>query len=100
MLWVSGSDARGPMPGIWAVGQTSGDGSAGEADQSAGNRSDARHGDLRVQLRLRLLDEPVPRAVLRHIAALERLEVLRIPAGSNPSWVTSSEFAALLPLIG
>jgi hypothetical protein len=99
MLWVSGSDARGPMPGIWAVGQTTSDTLAGDGDPSGANSSAARHGDIRVQLSLRLLDEPVPRAVLRHVAALERLEVLRIPAGSNPSWVTDFEFAALLALV-
>jgi hypothetical protein len=98
MLWVSGSDARGPMPGIWAVGQTIGP-SPGDADPCGSNSSLARHGDIRVQLSFRLLDEPVPRAALRHVAALERLEVLRIPAGSNPSWVTGSEFAALLGLV-
>ena len=99
MLWVSGSDARGPAPGIWAVGQTLSDASAGGADPPGASSSVARHVDTRVQLSLRLLDEPVPRAVLRHVAALERLEVLRIPAGSNPSWVTGSEFAALLALL-
>lgn len=99
MLWVSGSDARGPMPGIWAVGQTLSDASAGDADPPGANSSVAKHVDTRVRLTLRLLDEPVPRAVLRHVAALERLEVLRIPAGSNPSWVTGSEFAALLALL-
>ena len=99
MLWVSGSDARGRMPGIWAVGQTISDASAGDADPCGANSSVARHGDIRVHISLRLLDEPVPRAELRHVAALERLEVLRIPAGSNPSWVTGSEFAALLALV-
>lgn len=99
MLWVSGSDARGPMPGIWAVGQTISDASACDADPCGANSSVARHGDIRVHISLHLLDEPVPRADLRHVAALERLEVLRIPAGSNPSWVTGSEFAALLALV-
>jgi hypothetical protein len=99
MLWVSGSDTRGPMPGIWAVGQTSSDASAGEGDSAGGHSSVPRHGDIRVRLSLRLLDEPVPRTVVRHVAALERLEVLRIPAGSNPSWITGSEFTALLALV-
>jgi hypothetical protein len=99
ILWVSGSDARGPTPGIWAVGQTISDAAADDADPSGANSWRARHLDTRVQLSLRLLAEPVPRAVLRHHAALERLEVLRIPAGSNPSWVTGSEFAALLAVV-
>lgn len=99
MLWVSGSDARGPTPGIWAVGQTLSD-AAGHRDTSGGDSSEAPQSEIRVQLSLRLLDEPLTRAVVRHVAALERLEVLRIPAGSNPSWVTGSELAALLALVG
>ena len=98
ILWVSGSDARGPTPGIWGLGQTISDAAASDDDPGA-NSLLAGAVDTRVQLSLRLLNEPVPRAVLRHVAALERLEVLRVPAGSNPSWVTGSEFAALLALV-
>jgi hypothetical protein len=99
MLWISGSDAGDPTPGIWAVGQTTSDAGSGVADPSAvGHRRPGRR-DVHARLDLRLLDEPVPRAVLRHVGGLERLEVLRIPAGSNPSWVTHSEFDAIQPLV-
>lgn len=99
MLWVSGSDAGGPTPGIWAVGQTTSDASATETEGSGESHRDMGQSDLRAGLRLRPLREPVPRAVLRYVPGLEYLEVLRIPAGSNPSWVTRTEFDALLPLV-
>lgn len=85
LLWVSGSGRAAPGPGLWAVGRTVG---PVEGPQST------------VDLRLRLLDEPVPRDIVAQVAGLEGLEVLRIPAGSNPSWVTEAEFAALAPLLG
>lgn len=84
LLWVSGSDRTGPRPGLWAVGRTAG---PVEGPQAT------------VDLRLRLLDEPVARDIVAQVAGLESLEVLRIPAGSNPSWVTEAEFAALAPLL-
>ena len=87
LLWVSGSNRAEPQPGLWAAGRTVGSVQAGDAQAT-------------VDLRLRLLDEPVPRGVLTHVAGLEGLEVLRVPAGSNPSWVTATEFAALGPLLG
>ena len=70
--------------GLWAVGRTAG---PVEGPQAT------------VDLRLQLLDDPVPRDIVAQVAGLESLEVLRIPAGSNPSWVTDAEFAALAPLL-
>jgi hypothetical protein len=85
LLWVSGSGRAGPHPGLWAVGETTG---PVEAAQST------------VDLRLRLLDDPLPRGVVAQVAGLQDLEVLRIPAGSNPSWVTDAELEVLTPLLG
>ena len=85
LLWVSGSDRAEPRPGLWATGHTVG--SVASAPST-------------VDLRLQLLDDPVPRGIVTQVAGLEGLEVLRVPAGSNPSWVTAAEFAALAPLLG
>ena len=85
LLWVSGSDRAEPRPGLWAVGRTAGSVEGAEST---------------VELRLRLLDDPVPRGIVAQVAGLEGLEVLRVPAGSNPSWVTAAEFAALARLLG
>ena len=85
LLWVSGSDRAEPRPGLWATGRT-----AGSVDSAQST----------VELRLELLDDPVPRDIVAQVAGLEGLEVLRVPAGSNPSWVTAAEFTALAPLLG
>ena len=84
LLWVSGSHRTGPTAGLWAVGETVG---VPEGPQAS------------VELQLQLLDDPVPRGIVAQVAGLEGLEVLRIPAGSNPAWVTDAEFAALAPLL-
>lgn len=81
LLWVSGSGRSVPVPGLWAAGAT-----------VTGTYVDEKPA---VDLRLQLLDDPVPREIIAQIAGMEDLEVLRIPAGSNPSWVTDTEFAAL-----
>ena len=48
-----------------------------------------------VPLRLRPLDPPVLRSELVDHPVLADLEVLRMPAGSNPSYVTVDQLAAL-----
>lgn len=85
LLWVSGSGRTGPRPGLWATGHTVGP---------------VEDPESTVALRLRLLDDPLDRGTLAQVAGLEQLEVLRVPAGSNPSWVTEAEFRALAPLLG
>jgi EVE domain len=92
-LWVSGGDRSRPTPGLWGVGQVTGHAEPDTASTAVAGAP------LQVGVALRLLADPVPRTVLRKVAALEHLEVLRIPAGSNPSWVTPSERDTLLNLI-
>jgi hypothetical protein len=94
LLWVSGNDRGHPVPGIWGVGELAGPTTAKQAQRPAADR-----GPLRVDLTFRLLADPLPRTVLRQVPLLEQLEVLRIPAGSNPSWVTPTELAAVVALI-
>ncbi|HET6394788.1 MAG TPA: hypothetical protein VFG13_18315, partial [Blastococcus sp.] len=53
-----------------------------------------------VHVRLTLLAEPVPRAALLSDPRMRDAEVLRMPAGSNPSWLSAGQFAAVLDRAG
>ena len=49
-----------------------------------------------VPVRFVPLPEPVPRADLLADPRMADAEVLRMPAGSNPSWLSAGQFAAVL----
>jgi hypothetical protein len=78
VLWRSGA----VDPGVCAVGAIAGE--VGESD-----------GGPVVAVRL-LPVPPVPRTDLLADPAFRDAEVLRMPAGSNPSWLSSHQFAAVL----
>jgi hypothetical protein len=78
LLWVSGRTA----PGVHAVGVLAG--APAEAD-----------GGPEVALDLTLLAEPVLRAELLADPVAAGAEVLRMPAGSNPSWLSAAQFAVV-----
>jgi hypothetical protein len=82
LLWVSGRR----WPGVHAVGTLAGRVTEGD-------------GGPVVPVRLTLLDEPVPRADLLLDPATRDAEVLRMPAGSNPSWLSAGQYAAVLARI-
>lgn len=76
-----------------AVGRLS-----GEPTHPAEAEPDAR--TVEVAVRLLLLPEPVSRSAVRAEPALAQAEVLRMPAGSNPSYLTREavdRLAGLLP---
>jgi hypothetical protein len=79
LLWLSGR----ADPGVHALGRLTGP--AGEDD-----------GGPVVPVQLELLAEPVPRAELLTDPRMQEAEVLRMPAGSNPSWLSPRQFAAVL----
>lgn len=81
LLWVSGSQRDAPA-GIHAHGEVLG--------PVTGPRE-----DLVMPVRLRPLSSPVLRDELLGHPVLGRLEVVRMPAGSNPSYVTRAQLAAL-----
>ena len=83
LLWLSGRD----RPGVHALGEVS-DGVEDRADGPV------------VHVRLALLAEPVPRADLLSDPRMRDAEVLRMPAGSNPSWLSAEQFAAVLDRAG
>ena len=78
LLWVSGRTA----PGVHAIGVV-----AGEVSEEAGGPE--------VAVDLTLLAEPVPRGELLADPVAAGAEVLRMPAGSNPSWLSADQFAAV-----
>jgi hypothetical protein len=83
LLWVSGRD----RPGVHALGRITGE--VAEDD-----------GGPTVPVAFTLLSRPVPRAALLADPATCGAEVLRMPAGSNPSWLSAGQYAAVLELAG
>jgi hypothetical protein len=79
LLWLSGRD----RPGVHALGSV--EGPVEEVD-----------GGPTVPVRLTLLPEPVLRAELLGDPRMQDAEVLRMPAGSNPSWLSRTQFDAVL----
>ena len=79
LLWLSGRD----RPGVHAAGVV-----AGEVTEDDGRPS--------VHVRVTLLPAPVPRADLLADPVARDAEVLRMPAGSNPSYLTPAQYAAVL----
>lgn len=81
LLWISGRDRAHPA-GVYAEGRTTG---------PARDEGD----DLVLPVSLTPLEAPVPRAELLTHPLLAHLEVIRMPAGSNPSYVTKEQLEAL-----
>ncbi len=79
LLWLSGRD----RPGVHALGQVSGE------------VEDRPDGPV-LPVRLTLLSRPVLRADLLGDPRMRDAEVLRMPAGSNPSWLSATQFGAVL----
>jgi hypothetical protein len=82
VLWVSGRH----RPGVHAVGTLAGPIAVGD-------------GGPVVPVALTLLGDPVLRADLLLDPAVRDAEVLRMPAGSNPSWLSARQYAAVLARI-
>jgi hypothetical protein len=79
LLWVSGRD----RPGVHALGTLTGP----AVDDDGGPA---------VPVHVTLLPEPIPRVDLLADPRMRDAEVLRMPAGSNPSWLSAEQFAAVL----
>ena len=79
LLWVSGRHE----PGVHALG-------------TLAVPPDPTEPEPVVELDLDLLAEPVPRADLLADPAFGTAEVIRTPAGSNPSWLSAAQLTAVL----
>lgn len=86
--------------GIWGVGHTTAEVEPWvETEQGRYRSASASHGvRARVEVDVRLLDEPVADEELR-AAGSDRLEVQCKPFMANPSFVSREELAALRPLL-
>jgi hypothetical protein len=83
LLWRSGRHE----PGVHALGVLTGpvrDGGGGPV----------------VPVRFTRLPEPVPRAELAEDPVFGEAEVIRMPAGSNPSWLSAAQYAVVLARTG
>jgi hypothetical protein len=85
LLWLSGRAA----PGVQAIGRLSGP--ATVPDEADPSRPEAA-----VPVTFTLLTEPVDRAALLADHVFAAAEVLRMPAGSNPSYLSPPVLDALL----
>ena len=100
MFWISGDGRSGLARGIWGDGKVVGP-AEGWIDTERGfwRDDDARAAvRARVQVSIAFLDEPVTADELR-ARGLTDLEVLRIPQGANPSWVSRDQLAVLAELL-
>jgi hypothetical protein len=84
VLWVSGR----VRPGVHAVGTVSGPVRADDGDGPA------------LPVRLTSLHDPVDRGELLADPGFRSAEVLRMPAGSNPSWLSAAQLGAVLARAG
>lgn len=93
-LWVSGN-GRDIEPGVWGYGQTSGPCEVGAADGQWLAPEAAARATYFAMVEIDFLASPVKRSVLRSDPRFADLEVLRMPAGSNPSFLTNDQAAAM-----
>jgi hypothetical protein len=83
LLWLSGRD----RPGVHALGEL-----------TRGAEPDGE--SWVVPVTFTLLAEPVARAELVVDPVAREAEVIRMPAGSPPSWLSAEQFAAVLSRAG
>jgi hypothetical protein len=96
LLWRSGRDA-----GVHALGELTGPVLHPVESLRHENRSPATPlGGPVVPVRFAPLAEPVTRAELLTDPAFRGAEVVRMPAGSNPSWLDAAQYAAVLARAG
>lgn len=84
VLWVSG-DGRRMARGIWGVGSVTG---------PVEDKVDAPF----VPVDIPLFASPLSDADLRAVG-IEDLEVQRMPAGANPSWMSTQQWDRIQPLL-
>jgi len=99
LLWLSGDGRTGFARGIWGVGHVTHPAEPWhDAERGFWVDHQAREAvRARVRLELPLLSEPVTVDELRAYGI--SLEVQRMPAGANPSWVSRDELERLEDLL-
>jgi hypothetical protein len=100
LFWVSGDGRSGFARGIWGLGAVVAPAEPWhDAERGFWTDEGSRQGvRARVEVDIRLLDEPVPVTELR-AAGVTDLEVQRQPFGANPSYVSAEQAARLADLL-
>ena len=98
--WVSGDGRTGLARGIWGNGQVVAPVEDWVDAEPGFWRDDHARAAVRARVRVSVtfLDDPVTAAELR-ARGMTDLEVLRIPQGANPSWVSQAQLAILDELL-
>jgi hypothetical protein len=97
LLWLSGR----ADPGVHAVGSLTAGPQEGDGESArSASGTPSGTGSPVVPVRLTLLAEPLAREALLADPRARDAEVLRMPAGSNPSWLSPVQFAVVLDGIG
>lgn len=100
LFWVSGDGRGGLVRGLWGAGTVT----AEAEDWVDGERGlwlaeePRRAVRGRVEVDIAIWDQPVPAAELR-AGGIGDLEVLRMPFGANPSWVSRAQLRAIEELV-
>lgn len=84
LLWLSGRE----RPGVQAIGTLL-------SEATTRDQADPSATEAEVAVSLYRLQEPMPRALLLADHIVARAEVLRMPAGSNPSYLTREQLWVL-----
>jgi hypothetical protein len=95
LLWLSGRQD----PGVRAIGTVTGEPDPPLDTLRTGDLPVDRGQDPAVTVSLHLLHEPVERQLWLADPLLAGAEVLRMPAGSNPSYLSPERLSSLLDLI-
>lgn len=107
ILWVSGpTKGAKVLPGIWGIGHV-----AGSAEWSAWiepedvekgfwlDKEKGQAANYWVPMDVDILPKPLDRKIIAQDPILRNAEVFRQPQGSNPTFLTKEEYAALRMLI-
>jgi hypothetical protein len=94
LFWISGVSKTYPS-GLYAQGHTTGYATVDVADDEWEDPAERGVRKLFMPVELRPLSSPVLRNDLLQHPSLSQIEVLKMAAGSNPSFVTPADLAAL-----
>jgi len=100
LFWVSGDGSSGLARGVWGDGQVVAPAEDWVDAERGPWRDDSARAAVRarVQVDITFLEEPVTADELR-ARGLADLEVLRMPQGANPSWLSRAQLAVLDELL-